>query len=154
MNTQLVSGDYLFTTPTNTPSTYFGILTGGFVVLFLVSAFVYWRRAKLSPNNPILRRFFRRVSSAGMWIAGVALFFCVMRYIEAPYLADPILLLLVILFGIYLIGYYVYDLSERYPVAVYRLQESALQRRYRPAASAPREPKRPRPTNVRGKRKR
>jgi hypothetical protein len=63
-------------------------------------------------------------------------------------------MLLLILVMIYLVGYYIYDLSERYPIAVYRLQESVNMRRYRPAAAPNRESKRPRSSNVRGKRKR
>lgn len=154
VHTQLLSGDYLFSTPIDVPSAYFAALTVAFGILFLVSAFVYWRRAKLAKENPVLRRFLRRTATAGMWTSGIGLFLCLMRYIEAPYVSAPILMLLLILSMIYLIGYYVYDLSERYPIAVFKLQESAALRRYRPAPSPAREPKRPRSSNVRGKRKR
>lgn len=154
MNTQLLSGSYLFSTPLTSPSPYFTALTVGFGVLFVVSALVYWRRARLASHNPVRRRYLRRVATTGMWTAGVGLFLSGLRYIQAPYVSAPILMLLLILFMIFLVGYYVYDLSERYPVATYRLQEAAVQRRYRPVAEPVREPKRPRPTHIRGKRRR
>jgi hypothetical protein len=55
-------------------------------------------------------------------------------------------------------AYFVYDRSERYPLAVWRLQEADAQRRYRPAAGKAREPQRAaarqRPERLRGKRRR
>jgi hypothetical protein len=153
----LLSGDFLFSSPIDPPSAGFAALTAGYVLLFLLSAFVYWRRAKLAPTNPPLRRLIRRVSKAGMNTAGIGIFLAIMRYLEVPYLDAPILLYLLILTMIGLVGYYVYDLSERYPQAVYQLQESALHRRYRPVAAdrpAAARPRVARPGKEKGKGKR
>jgi hypothetical protein len=150
----LLSGNYLFNTPTDSPSGYFMALTIGFGVLFVASAIAYWRRSKLAPRNPILRRFIRRVSSAGMWCAGIGLFLAGMRYAGLDYLGMPIWMLILICVMILLVGYYVYDLSERYPVAVWRLRESSLERRFRPAPKPKLEPQRVRPAGQRGKRRR
>jgi Tfp pilus assembly protein PilO len=62
-------------------------------------------------------------------------------------------MLLLIIAMILVAGYFAYDLSERYPLALYRVQESELQRRFRPAARPVTEPQRPRP-KARGKRRR
>lgn len=150
---RLLSGTYLFTSPLGTPSGYFLALTIGFALLFVVSAVVYWRRAKLAPQNPILRRVIRRAASAGMWTSGIGLFLALMRYVNFDYLDEPILMLLLILAMIVLVGYFVYDLSERYPLALHRLHESNVHRQYRPVARPRAEPQRPRPA-VRGKRRR
>jgi hypothetical protein len=149
----LLSGNYLFQTPTDSPSVYFHAMTIGFGVLFLVSAIAYWRRGKLAPDNPVARRVVRRATKAGMWIAGIGLFFALMRYAQVDYVGMPLWLLLLFISTIVTVGYFVYELSERYPMAVWRLQESSLERRYRPAARPPREPQRQRP-KVRGKRRR
>ena len=149
----ILSGDYLFNTPTDAPSAYFGALTGLFAVLFAIAAFVYWRRGKIARNNPIQRRFIRRVAKTCMWIGGIGLFFAVMRYIGFPYLADPFWLLLLFVGAIACAAYFVYDRSERYPVAVWQLQQNTMARRYRPIAKARPEPQRVRPKQ-RGKRRR
>lgn len=151
---KVFDGNYLFSTPVYAPSVYFAVLTGSFVVLLLASIFVNWRRAKLVPDNPVLRRFVRRVARAGIWIACFGLFFALMRYGGIDYLAPPIWMYLVILAGIATVGYFVYDWSERYPMAVYRLQRSHEARRYRPAARPKAEPQRVRPSHQRGKRRR
>lgn len=150
---RILSGDYLFNTPTQSPSGYFAALTALLAILFIVCAVLYVRRAKFAPQNPVLRRLFRRTATAGMWTAGTGLFLALMRYAGVDYLADPILMLLLLLIMIFLAGYYVYDLSERYPSAVWKLQESHIERRYRPISRARPEPQRPRP-KVRGKRRR
>jgi hypothetical protein len=129
------------------------VLTALFVVLFAVSAFVYWRRAKIAPDNPVQRRFIRRLSQSGMWIAGLGIFFAIMRYIGFLYLDDPFWLLLVFIAAILVIAYFVYDRSEHYPVAMWQLQQSALQRKYRPVPKMRTEPHQPLP-KVRGKRRR
>lgn len=149
----LLSGNYLFNTPTGTPSVYFGVLTAGFAVLFVAAAIAYWQRAKLAKNNPIQRRFIRRVSKAAMWIGAIGLFFALMRYIQFPYLGDPFWLLLLFIGAILTVGYFVYDRSERYPVAIWQLQQNTMARRYRPIAKARPEPQRVRPKE-RGKRRR
>lgn len=149
----ILSGDYLFNTPSGTPSVYFGVLTAGFAVLFLAAAIVYWRRAKLARTNPILRRFIRRVAKAAMWIAGIGLFFALMRYIQFPYLGDPFWLLLLFIGSIFVAAYFVYDRSERYPAAVWQLQQNTIARRYRPVVKPRPEPQRARPKE-RGKRRR
>jgi hypothetical protein len=149
----ILSGDYLFNTPTDAPSAYFGVLTAGFAVLFAAAALAYGGRAKLARNNPIQRRFIRRVAKAAMWIAAVGLFFAFMRYIEFPYLADPFWLLLLFVGAILVAAYFVYDWSERYPVAVWQLQQNTMARRYRPIAKARPVPQRVRPKE-RGKRRR
>lgn len=149
----LLSGDYLFNTPVETPSVYFGILTAGFGVLFVAGALAYWRRAKLSRDNPIQRRFIRRVAKSAMWIGVIGLFFAIMRYIQFPYLGDPFWLLLVLIGAIGIVGYFVYDRSERYPSAVWQLQQNTMARRYRPIVKPRPEPQRVRPKE-RGKRRR
>jgi hypothetical protein len=151
---RLLDTNYLFNTPTESPSAYFAALTVAFGVLFVVGALAYWRRAKLAPNNPILRRFIRRVSTAFMWLAGVGLFLALMRYLGLDYIGMPIWMLVLIVVMIALVGYYVYDLSERYPIAVWRLQESSLERRFRPPPKPKLEPQRVRPAGQRGKRRR
>jgi hypothetical protein len=149
----ILNGNYLFNTPTDAPSAYFGVLTAGFAVLLIGGAIIYWRRAKLARNNPIQRRFIRRTSKAAMWIGVVGLFFAFMRYIEFPYLGEPIWLLLVLISAILVVAYFVYDRSERYPVAVWQLQQNTMARRYRPIVKPRPEPQRVRPKE-RGKRRR
>jgi hypothetical protein len=149
---RFLTSDYLFNTPSGTPTVYFGVMTAFFGALFLLSAFLYWRRAKLAGENPVLRRFVRRVAKAGMWTSGIGLFLALMRYLEIPYLSMPIWLDLLVLSMIAIVGYFVYDLSERYPIAVWRLQEAHVERRYRPAPRSRSEPQRVRPRpKVRGK---
>lgn len=152
--TNYFSPDYLFSDTTTTPSVYFGILTAAFAVIFVLSVLAYWRRAKLAPENPALRRFIRRLSKAGMWTTGIGLFLALMRYSQFPYLSKPILMDLLVLSMIVTVGYFVYDLSERYPVAVWQLEESRLERRYRPTARRRPEPQPVRPNRIRGKRRR
>jgi hypothetical protein len=139
------------------PPVGFGILTGALAALLLLAIFAYWRRAKLAPDNPILRRYIRRVSKAMMWVAAIGLFFCAMRYLGVEYLDVPIWLWLDALLLVIIVGYFVYDRSERYPLAVWQLQQSHAERKYRPAPRQRPEPQRPRqarPANVRGKRRR
>jgi len=147
-----ISGDYLVGTPTDNPSNFFLALTIGFVILFIVSAFVYWRRAKLVPENPVKRRFVRRLAEAGLWTAGIGLFLAAMRFAQVDYVAWPLWMYLLLCTMIGIVAYFVYDASERYPLAVWRLQESNLERRYRPMSKPRPEPQRPRPKN-RGKRR-
>lgn len=149
----ILSGDYLFNTPTDAPSAYFGVLTAAFGVLVVGAVLAYWRRGKIARNNPIQRRFIRRVSKTCMWIGGIGLFFALMRYIAFPYLADPFWLLLLFVGAILTAAYFVYDWSERYPAAVWQLQHSTVARRYRPMPKARPEPQRVRPKQ-RGKRRR
>ena len=146
------SGNYMFNTPSDS-STVFAILIAGFGLLFLVSAFAYWRRAKLARNNPPLKTRIRRMAAAGMWCAGIGLFLALMRYLQIDYVSMPILTYLLLLTIVAVVAYFVYDFSERYPLAVWRLEEASLERRYRPAARPRVEPQRPRP-KVRGKRRR
>jgi uncharacterized membrane protein len=150
---KLLDGNYLFSTPVQAPSAFFGVMTGAMVVLFLAAAFAYWRRSKLAPNNPVLRRFIRRAATAAMYWSAIALFFALMRYGGIDYLAPPIWMYLVILGMIATIAYFVYDWSEHYPVAVWQLEQSHLQRRFRPASKPRPEPQRVRPKQ-RGKRNR
>jgi hypothetical protein len=151
---RLLDTNYLFNTPTDSPSGYFTALTIGFGLLFVACAILYWRRAKLAPDNPILRRFIRRVTSAGMWFAAIGLFLALMRYVGLDYLGMPIWILILIVTMILFAGYYIYDLSERYPLAVWRLEETSLERRFRPAPKPRLEPQRVRPAGQRGKRRR
>lgn len=150
---RLLTGNYLFTSPVDNPSGYFLALTIAFGVLFVLCALAYWRRAKLAPNNPIRRRLIRRVAKAGMWEAGIGLFLALMRYVQFPFLSEPILLLLLIIAMIVTVGFFVYDLSEHYPMAMYRVEEAQMQRRFRPTARPATVPQKPKP-RVRGKRKR
>lgn len=144
------SPDYLFQSPTTPASTAYGILTAGFILLFLVSAVAYFRRSRLARENPVLRRLIRRVATVGMWSAGIGIFLALMRYAQVLYLSMPIFMDLLFLWMIGEVAYFVYDLSERYPLAVWRLQESHVERRYRPTARSRAEPQRPRP-KIRGK---
>jgi hypothetical protein len=147
-----LSSDYLFQTPP-TPGPFFTVFTAGLVVLFLISAFAYGRRGRLARNNPVLRRFIRRTAQAGMWTSAIAFVLALTRYAQIPYLSMPILLYLALLLMVGIVAYFVYDLSERYPMAVWKLQESEVERRYRPAARPRPEPQKPRPKD-RGKRRR
>lgn len=149
----LLSGSYLFSDTVGTPSGYFLALTIAFAIIFIAGAVAYWRRAKLSPQNPVLRRLIRRAASAAMWTCGLGLFFALMRYTNFPYLSDPIFMLLLVESMVVIVGYYVYDLSERYPIAIHRLQTSHIERRYRPMSKPRSEPRRQR-AKARGKRRR
>jgi hypothetical protein len=155
---QLLSGDYLFSSPdpTQSPSGYFLALTIGFGVVFVASALTWWRRAKLAPDNAVRRRLIRRAAKTFLWLSAVGLFLALMRYAYVDYLDEPILMLLLIFGMIAAVGYFVYELSERYPLAVYQLQQSHFERQYRPQAGVRSEPQRPaRATNrPRGKRRR
>jgi hypothetical protein len=150
---KILTGDYLFQTPSGEPSPYFTALTVGFALLFLVCVFLYFRRNRLAGNKPPLTRFYRRVAKTGMWIAGIGLFLALMRYVQFPFLGMPVLMYVLLLSMIGIAGYFVYDWSERYPLALQRVEEGHVQRRYR---STPRQrvarPIRPRTT--RGKRRR
>jgi hypothetical protein len=148
----LFSGNTLFNDPTSTPSA-FHIVTAVFALFFLASAFAYWRRARLARDNPVRRRLIRRVASAGMWTSAIGLVLCAARYSGFEYVDYPIWLYLLALIMIAIVGYFVYDISERYPLAVWRLQESNLERRYRPTPKPRLEPQRVRPNKVRGKRR-
>jgi len=150
----ILSGDYLFSSPSGEPSGYFGILTAGFVVLFLVSLGAWFRRSKLAVNNPIHRRYIRRLAESGLWTSGFGLFLALMRYIQLDYLDAPILMLLLLLVMIALVGYYVYDYSERYPAAVWKVQATQARHEYRPAPRRKVAAKPVRPNNPRGKRRR
>jgi hypothetical protein len=154
VSVSIFSTDNLFQVPPGMPPAAFGVMTGFFAVLFLASVFAYWRRAKLAPTNPVLRRFIRRAAKAGMWTSGIALFFCAMRYVEFDVLDWPFWLYLTVLSMVLLVGYFVYDRSERYPLAVWQLHQSTAERKYRPVARPRVEPVRQRSTNVRGKRRR
>jgi hypothetical protein len=94
------------------------------------------------------------MATAGMWTAGVGLFLALMRYAGLDYFAMRIWMYLLFLTIIGLAAYYVYDFSERYPLAVWRLQEAEAQRRYRPAPRRRAEPQPVRPNRVRGKQRR
>lgn len=150
----VLDGNYLFTTPMQAPTGFFVAVSAGFIVLLLASTFSYWRRLKLAPHNPVMRRFIRRVAYAGVWYAAIGIFLVIMRYIELPYLGMPILMYLLILAMIVSVAFYVYDYSERYPLAVWKLQETHAERRYRPTSRARSEPQRVRPRATRGKRRR
>ena len=150
---KLLDGNYLFSTPIQAPLRFFGVMTGLMVVLFLAAAFAYWRRSKLVPNNPVGRRFIRRAATAAMYWSGIALFFALMRYGGVDYLAPPIWMYLVILGMIATVAYFVYDWSEKFPLAVWQLQQSHQQRRFRPVVKGRPEPQRVR-AKQRGKRSR
>lgn len=149
----IFSSDYLFSSTAQPPSAFFAVLTAGLAVMFLVSLFVYVRRRKLFPMNAAKRRFGRRVAEAGMWIAGTGLFLALMRYIELPYLSAPILMYLLLLGLIGLAGYYVYDYSERLPLATWRLQQAAAQQKFQ-RTPRQRPATRPLQPKVRGKQRR
>jgi Na+/glutamate symporter len=142
---------YLFDTTPPAPPGLFVALPVAFAVLLLLSVLAYWRRARLAPENPVLRRLIRRVAKAGMWIAGIGIALVAVRYAQIDYLEAPVLIVLLFLATIAVVAYFVYDLSERYPLAVWKLQESHVERRYRPPPKPRREPQRARPP-VRGKR--
>jgi hypothetical protein len=150
---KIFDGNYLFQTPLYAPSPYFAALTGAFVVLFLASALAYWRRGKLAGANPVLRRYIRRVAQAGMWCAAIGLFLALMRYGGIDYLAPPFWMYLLFLAMIAVAAYFVYDYSENYPIAIHQLQQSQIERKYRPMVK-PRSAARPVRPKVRGKRKR
>ena len=74
---------------------------------------------------------------------------------QLDYVDEPIWMLLLLLSMIALVGYYVYDYSERYPVAAWRLQTSAAQREFRAAPRRRTSGAKPvRPNNMRGKHRR
>jgi hypothetical protein len=154
----LFSANFMFSSPTDSPPTAYILVPIVFGIILVASAIFYWRRAKLAPTNPVARRFIRRVSKAGMWTSAIGLLLAAARYVQFDYLDMPIWMYLLVLTMVILAAYYVYDRSERYPLAVWRLQEADAQRRYRPAAAKPKEPQRvgarQRPDRMRGKRRR
>lgn len=153
----LFSSNFMFSSPIDNPPTAYIIVPIVFAIIFLASAFAYWRRAKLAPRNAVARRFIRRVAKAGMWTSVIGLVLAAARYVQFDYLDMPIWMYLLVVVMVIVAAYFVYDRSERYPLAVWRLREADAQRRYRPAASKPREPQRAvrqRPERMRGKRKR
>ncbi len=151
----LLTGDYLFQNPTDAPNSLYAIVPVFFGFLLIASIVAYWRRSSLASDNPILRRLIRRAAKAGMWFGGLGLVLAALRYVQFDYLDQPILLLLLVLSMIVAIGYFVYDKSERYPVAVWKLQEAQIERRYHPTPErrAKQQPVRPNP-KLRGKRRR
>lgn len=132
----------------------FDVMTGALVAIFLVSLIFYLRRGKLARDNPVLRRFIRRVSQAFLWISGVGIVLAIMRYLIVPYIDMPLWLYLDWLVLIGITGYFVYERSERYPLALWQYRQSVLQRRYRPERRRPAQPAAPRRPGPRGKRKR
>jgi hypothetical protein len=152
----LFSPDFMFSSPLESPPTAYVLVPIVFGIILVASALAYWRRAKLAPQNPVARRFIRRVAKAGMWTSGIGLALAAARYVQFDYVDMPIWMYLLVLAMVIVAAYYVYDRSERYPLAVWRLQEADAQRRYRPTASRAREPQhaRQRPDRLRGKRRR
>lgn len=153
----LFSSNFMFSSPVDNPPAAYIIVPIVFAVIFLASAFAYWRRARLAPQNPVARRFIRRIAKAGMWTSAIGLVLAAARYVQFDYLDMPIWMYLLVLAMVITAAYFVYDRSERYPLAVWRLQEADAQRRYRPASAKAREPQRAarqRPERLRGKRKR
>lgn len=150
---KIFDSNYLFTTPLESPTLAFHLLTAAFALAFILSAILWLRRAKFAPQNPALRRFLRRVAVTGMWTSGIGLFLALCRYLQVDYIGMRIWMYLLFLYIIGEVGFFVYDYSERYPVAVWRLQEAAHERRYRTPVRQRNEPQRPR-TKVRGKRRR
>jgi hypothetical protein len=154
----LFSWNFMTTSPTDNPPTAYIIVPIAFAIIFLASAFAYWRRGKLAPQNPVARRFIRRVAKAGMWTSVIGLLLAAARYVQFDYVDIPLWMYLLVLTMVITAAYFVYDRSERYPLAVWRLQEADAQRRYRPAAGKAREPQRAaarqRPERLRGKRRR
>jgi hypothetical protein len=148
------TGDYLFSSPTEAPTTAFVVVPIIFGAIFLLSALFWWRRAKIAPDNPVLRRFIRRVAKAGMWTAGIGLFLAAMRYLQVDYIDAPIFLDLLVLVMIGIVGYFIYEMSERYPVQVWHLQQSHVERRYRPEVKRKAAPQVQRANTPRGKRRR
>jgi hypothetical protein len=151
----LLTGDYLFQNPADAPNSFYAIVPIFFGFLLIASIVAYFRRSSLAPDNPVLRRFIRRAAYTGIWFGGLGLFLAVVRYINFDYLDQPIGMLLLVISMFVAIGYFVYDLSERYPLAVWKLQEAQLERRYQPIPErrAKSQTVRPNP-RVRGKRRR
>lgn len=149
----ILDGNYLFRTPPQSPSWVFAVLTVGFGLLLVGGAFAYWRRNKLVGNNPVLRVFVRRISQTSMYYAVAGLFFAAMRYLSVDYLAMPIWMYLLLLCMIVSVAYYVYDFTMRVPVALWKIQQNQVERRYRPTARPRTEPQRQRPKE-RGKQRR
>jgi hypothetical protein len=150
---QLLNGDYLFSLPPGDPNSWYIVLPIGFGILLLASLFLYYRRTTLAPVNPVLRRIFRRMAQSGMWIAGMGLGLALARYVQFDYLDLPIWMLVLVLGSIVSVGYYVYEFSERYPLAMWKLEESQVARRYHaaPKRRGETQPVKPR---VRGKQRR
>jgi hypothetical protein len=129
----LFSSRYLTTDVTEFPGVWFDIYTGLLVALFLGGLFVYLRRRPLSRGLTPRRHFLRNTAQSVMWIAGIGLFFCVMRFIELPYLDFRIFSYIVVLGGIAYLGYLTFFLSERYPSQVHSHRQLEADRRYRTA---------------------
>ncbi len=132
----------------------FDVMTGALVAIFLLSLIFYLRRGKIARDNPVLRRFIRRASQAYLWASGIGIFLAIMRYLGVDYIDMPFWLYLDWLLLIGITGYFVYERSERYPLALWEFRHATEQRRYRPEARRRAEPQTPRPNRPRGKRRR
>ena len=129
----LFSTRYLTTDETQLPGVWFDVYTWLLALVFVVALYVYLRRRPLSRGVTPRRHFLRNTAQSLMWICGVALFFCVMRYVEFQYLDYRIFSYIVVLGAIAYAGYLVFFLSERYPIQVYNFQQLDAGRRYRTA---------------------
>jgi len=153
LNADFLKPDWLFQTPMTMPGYRFGVLTAALGLLLVLGLGAYLRRGKLGGDNPAFRRLIRRISKVAMWIAVIGLFLALMRYLSVPYLGIPILMYLLLLTMVLFVGYFVYELSERYPLASWKLEESHAGRRYRPTQKQ-RPAARPVKSRARGKRRR
>jgi len=120
---------------TGFPGVFFDVYTGLLGLIFLVALFVYLRRRPLSRGVTPRRHLLRNVSQSVMWIAGVALFFCLMRYIELTYVDMRFYSYLAILLAICYCGYLTFFMSERYPVQRYQFDQLESGKRYRTQSS-------------------
>jgi hypothetical protein len=130
----LFSTRYLTDEPGGIPGVWFDIFTALLVVALIVAIYVYIRRRPLSRGVTPRRHVLRQISEWTMWICGIGLFFCLMRYVQLEYLDKRIFTYLVVLGAILAGGYLAYYLSERYPVRVYNFNQLGENRRYRTVA--------------------
>lgn len=116
------------------PGVWYDIYTGLLVLGLIAGAFVYIRRRPLSRGNTPRRHLYRNTSQSVMWICVTGLFFCLMRYVELPYLDMRFFSYLVVLGAIAYAGYLTFYLSERFPIQNYNFGQLEADKRYRAAA--------------------
>jgi len=113
------------------PGVYFDIYTGLLVLAFLVALYAYIRRRPLSKGVTPRRHLLRNTAQTVMWICGVGLFFCVLRYTSVEYLDKRFYSYLVVVGAIAYAGYLTYYLSERHPLRVFHHHQLEAGKRYR-----------------------
>jgi hypothetical protein len=126
------SWDYL--TANNIP--IWGPFSIFYVVLFTFilagSAYLYWDATRRFADHKLKRDTVRRGTTWYMWIAGFALFFFVIRYLDFPILTFEKRIWMYLTFAVFLAftAYVVYFLRSVYPAQLAAFDRSRERRRW------------------------